>query len=482
VDLVLSVDSLPAATLLAMLEPLEDVEGILDGQMEFRGPPRDLRPSGALRLSGGALSLPEIGLRPRGIEAEFTVEPDGVVRVTAEARSAGTAHVEGTVDLSDLTDPGFDLQIDASGFQAVDRRDLEARIGGTVNLAGSYTRPRITGSVRVEQGEMFLEEFARTAEVVDLTDPAFFDVVDTTLVAVRPVLEAAQNPFLQNLRVDVDLGIQRDFWLRSREMNVEILGDLIVAFDRARTEILLVGTLEANRGNYVAFGRQFQVRGGTVEFVGTPGVNPSLNIEAVNRLRREGGEPLDIVASVQGTLMNPRISLTSDAQPPIAQSDLISYLIFGRPAYALGSGETSVLEGAAGAGVSAVTGTIATQLSQVLARQIGLDFFTITQAQQTDGAGLAPSLGGTFAGTQIEVGQYLRENLFLALVLRPLRGIGGTQANLPGARLEWRFSDTWTMEGFVEDRFGRQGVISFGEAGLRVSRIFGVELYREWGY
>jgi hypothetical protein len=482
VDLVLSVDSLPAATLLAMLDVLEEVEGVLNGEMELRGPPGNLRPSGSLRLSGGALSLPEIGLHPRGIEADFTVEPDGVIRVDAQARARGTARVQGTVDLSDLTDPVFDLRVDASGFQAVERRDLEARVGGQVNLSGSFTRPRVTGNVRVEQGVIFLEEFARTAEVVDLSDPSFFDVVDTTLVAVRPVVEAAQNPFLQNLRVDVDLSLQRDFWLRSREINVEMGGDLIVAFDRAQRDILLVGMLEATRGNYVAFGRQFQVREGMVEFVGTPGVNPTLAIEAVHRLRREGGEPLEIIASVGGTLLNPRVSLSSQAQPPIAQSDLISYLIFGRPSYALGSGETSVLEGAAGAGVSAVTGTIATQLSQVLARQIGLDFFTITQAQESDVGGLPPTVGSAFAGTQVEVGQYLRENLFLALVLRPLRGIGGTQAQLPGARLEWRFSDTWTMEGYVEDRFGRQGVFTFGQAGLQVSRIFGIELYREWGY
>lgn len=482
VNLVLTVDSLPAATLLAMLDVLEEVEGVLDGEIELRGSPRNLRPSGSLRLSGGALSLPEIGLHPRGIEADFTVEPDGVVQVDAQARARGTARVQGTVDLSDLTDPAFNLQVDALGFQAVERRDLEARVGGQVNLSGSFTRPRVTGNVRVEEGIIFLEEFARTAEVVDLSDPSFFDVVDTTLVAVRPVVEAAQNPFLQNLRVDVDLSIQRDFWLRSREINVEMGGDLIVAFDRARRDILLVGMLEATRGSYVAFGRQFQVREGMVEFVGTPGVNPSLDIEAVHRLRREGGEPLDIIASVGGTLLSPRVSLSSEAQPPIAQSDLISYLIFGRPAYALGSGETSVLEGAAGAGVSAVTGTIATQLSQVLARQIGLDFFTITQAQESDVGGLPATMGSAFADTQVEVGQYLRENLFLALVLRPLRGIGRTQVQLPGARVEWRFSDTWTMEGYVEDRFGRQGVYTFGEAGFQVSRILGIELYREWGY
>ncbi len=482
-DMTLRFQEFPAATAVAFLEVLEEVQGTLDGEVHLRGSPRDLHPTGAVTLRGGALSLPELGLSPTGIVADLILRDDQTLEVTAEARARGTARISGTMGVADPMNPTFDLQIAASGFQAVDRRDLTARIGGEVTLTGSYDRPRVGGQVRVEQGAMFLEEFARTAEVIDLTDPAFFDVVDTTLVRVRPVVEAAQNPFLQNLRVDVDLSLQRDFWLRSREMNVEIGGDLIVTFDRRDREVLLVGGLEAIRGSYSAFGRQFQVEGGTVEFAGTPGINPSLDIRAVNRLRRQGGEPLNIIAQVEGTLMNLRIGLSSDAQPPIAESDLISYLIFGRPSYALASGETSILQGAAGAGVSVGIGTLATQLGSVVAQQIGVDYFTITQTQEATGIQSAPGLAGTFADTQIEVGQYVGENLFLALVLRPLTGLGGgARTQFPGARLEWRFTDSWSAEGFVEDRFAREGASGFGELGIRLSKVFGLSLYREWGY
>ncbi|TVP56267.1 MAG: translocation/assembly module TamB [Gemmatimonadales bacterium] len=481
VDVTLEIDALPAATLLGFVEGLEEIEGVFDGRIQLSGQPRDLRPSGSLHLAGGAMSLPEIGLRPREIEADFELTTDGVVTVSAQARSRGLAQVRGTIDLNDITDPGFDLRITASGFQATERRDLEARVGGEVTLTGRFQAPRIGGRVRVEQGVMFLEEFARTAEVVDLTDPAIFDVVDTTLVADRPAVEAAQNPFLNNLVVNVDLTIQRDFWLRSREMNVEIGGDLIVTFDRPKREILLVGSLEAIRGNYNVLGRQFQVQEGNVEFVGTPGINPTLDFRAVHRLRREGQEPLNIIAVVEGPLLALRIGLESEAQPPIAESDLISYLLFGRPSFALGSGEASALQGAAGAGVSVGIGTLAGQLSSVVAQQIGIDYFAITQTRDAGGAAMG-GFGSAFADTQIEVGQYLAQDLFLAMVLRPLGGMGGGQAQIPGARLEWRFTDTWTFEAFVEDRFGREGVYSFGDAGLQLTRIFGLELYREWGY
>ncbi len=483
VDLTLVVDSLPAATALAFLEALEEVEGSLDGTIQLRGTPRELRPSGELRLRDGGLSLPELGVFTTGISADMRLREDRVVEVEGSARARGTAQVSGTISLEELTDPVFDLSISASGFQAVERRDLTSRVGGEVTLTGSFTAPRVGGTVRVEQGSIFLEEIARTAEVIDLTDPAFFDVVDTTLVAVRPVVEAAQNPFIQNLRVDVDLDIQRDFWLRSREMDVEMGGELIVTFDRPARELLLLGSLEATRGAYTAFGRQFQVVEGTIEFVGTPGINPSLTIEAVNRLRREGGEPLNIIAQVEGTLISPEVRLSTDAQPPIAESDLISYLIFGRPSYALASGETSVLQGAAGAGVSVGIGTLATQLGSVVAQQFGVDYFLITQSQEGGGLQTDSGFGGTFADTQIEVGQYVGQDLFLALVLRPLTGLGTrSQTQLPGARLEWRFTDTWTMEGFVEDRFAREGVSGFGELGIRLSKVVGLSIFREWGY
>lgn len=481
VDLLVEIDDLPAATVLGPLEVLEDVSGVLEGRIELRGDPTSLEPSGSLRLAGGRFALPEIGLTLSNLEATFTVTPDGQVAVDAQGRSVGPVRLTGSLDLSTLADPGFDLEVQADGFQAVNRRDLEGRVTGTVFLTGRYSAPRVTGGIRVDQANIFLEEFARMADVVDLTDPLFFErafLDDAAAEALRPVLEATRNPFLDNLRVDADLSLPRDVWLRSREMNVEIGGDLIVTFDRRAREILLVGSVAALRGNYNAFGRQFQVRSGTVDFVGTPGINPALSIEAVHRLRQQGGEPLDIVAELEGTLLTPRISLRSDAAVDISESDLISYLIFGRPSYALGSAETRMLGDAA---ISAGIGAAAGQLSSLLGQQFGLDFFAITQAQDS-GAGLGALSSEGLVDTQVELGQYLTENIFLALVLRPLRGIGGSQAQIPGARLEWQFTDLWTFNAYVEDRFGREGVYTFGEAGLRVNRIFGLELFREWGY
>lgn len=478
VSLRLDVFRLPAATLLSPLEVLEDVAGWIDGEIRVDGTPADLRPSGVLRIRDGGFALADLGIAPDQLEGQFTLLPDRRIQIDARARSVGEVFLRGEVNLADLADPTFDLEMTAQGLQAVDRRDLEGRVTGTVRLMGQYTAPRVTGGIRVDQANLFLEEFVRTAEVVDLSDPAFLEAVDTTLVAARSVLQAAQNPFVENLRVDANLAMPRDVWLRSREMNVEIGGNLVMAFDRRDREIVLVGTVGALRGSYNAFGRTFQVRSGVVDFQGTPGINPNLSIEAVHRLRQQGGEPLDIVARLEGTLLAPRISLTSDGTVSIAESDLISYLLFGRPSYALASAETRILGDAA---VSAGIGAAAGQLSSILGQQIGLDYFAITQAQDA-GPGLGALSSAGLVDTQVELGQYLTDNLFLALSLRPLRGIGGSQAQIPGARVEWQLTDAWTFNAFLEDRFGRQGGASFVDQGLRINRVFGLEIFREWGY
>jgi hypothetical protein len=117
----------------------------------------------------------------------------------------------------------------------------------------------------------------------------------------------------------------------------------------------------------------------------------------------------------------------------------------------------------------------------VVAREIGLDYFTITQDQEGMGIESLAGLSNSFVGTKIEMGQYVSEDIFLAFVLRPISGVG-SGSRLPGARLEWKFADDWSLEGFVEDRFAREGASGFGELGLKLSKVLGVSLFREWGY
>ncbi len=388
VSLVAQVDSFPASIPLAVVPVLEEVEGTVSGQFRLDGTSKDLEPSGELRLRNGSVLLSALGVRYQDVEADFGLNPDARVDVKGRARARGLVEVDGTVTLDPVSNPSLDLNFQARNFLAAARRDVEARVSGEIRVQERYRRPRVEGSLTVNEGVLMVEEFARSAEVVDLSDPLFTDVLEDE-ESLRPVLRANQNPFLQNLMLDVEVAMNRGSWLRGRDLNVEMSGDVRVFWDRTQRDLALVGELEAVRGVYTALGRQFEVQSGSVSFQGTPGVNPNLDIQALHRLTTAENTRLDIIANVGGTLLSPRVSLSSNSPVPIAESDLVSYLIFGRPSYALGSAQNRRVQGAAGtllgaaggAGANFALGTISSRIGSVVARDTPLDYLAISQGE-----------------------------------------------------------------------------------------------------
>jgi translocation and assembly module TamB len=480
VDVRVSADSLDLGVALGYLPFLTEVDGVVSGEFFIGGSLEEPEPSGVVRISEGAWSLDLLGVRHTSVEGTLALQPDGRVEVSLAAQAAaaaGSSTVSGEVNLNPLRDAGLALTIAFQNFEVVNRLDVQGRVSGEVRLGGTYQRPLLEGSLSVNQGTLYLEEFARSAEIVDLTDPRIFDVVDTTALSSRPLIAGIRNPFLQSLRVNVDLAVPRDTWLRSEDANVEIGGNLTVSYDRQSRDIVMVGDLQALRGQYTVLGRRFDVSEGTVSFIGTPGINPSLNIQAVSRLRRVGGDPLEVIATVTGNLTQPRVILSTDEQG-IAESDLVSYLIFGRPSSELATGQSALLQGATEAGVTLLSGALSTQLGAAVAQRIGVDYLSITQAGDFS-SGLDPAL----AGTQVEIGQYLRDDVFIVFILRPLAGQASTGTDFfGGARLEIALSDNYNVQAFWEDRFLRGRVGGFGELGVQASEVVGVFIFRERGY
>jgi translocation and assembly module TamB len=262
-------------------------------------------------------------------------------------------------------------------------------------------------------------------------------------------------------------------------MDVEIAGDLEASFDRPRREIVLRGNLQAVRGTYNQFGRQFAIQTGTLVFPGTPGIDPSLSITAAYRLRREDAAPLAIIATVEGTLQDPQVRLSSESQPPIPESDLISYLLFGRPSFALAGDDQRLVNEALTGVVSYGVSQLGTQVSQSL----GVDYLSISQDQTLDASPIgAGFFRDQFRNTQIEMGRYIGEDVFASVAIRPLDSRSSRMGvQLPSLRLEWTFAEFWSLEGFIEDRL-RQGSAGFTEIGAQPNRTQGFSIFREWGY
>jgi hypothetical protein len=500
----IAADSLPPALVLGLVDGFSNARGRIDGTVDLRGTTLDPALSGGFSLRAAAADWAVTGLGYRDVNGTFVLESDRLlgVHLTATAvdprvrgtralgtQNGGTGTISGRLDLSRLSDPGFDLRLVADRTYAARRRDVEATVSGTILLGGRYTRPEVGGSLRVDQGALYIDEIYRQYLIVgQLDDPGLLSIVDTSLVAVRPLLASSQNPFLRNLEVrNLDVEVGSESWLRSRDMDVEVTGNLNVTFDRRKEDLRLTGLLNVQRGTYTLYypplqSRRFQVRQGTVEFPGTPGLDPNLSITAAYRTRAQG-EPLDVLAVVGGTLQSPRVRLTSAAQPPISESDLASYLFFGVPTWEVagaGGPGAADMRAMTGLGVRALAPSVLGYASsglQTLVQNAGLlDYVSLTASEATTAQRSSAGLTEFLSGTQLELGRYIGSRLFVGYSQRFTNG-----NNQPAVRMEWRFLPEFSLEMFAEDRFARTP-----NTGLRfdseMKRVFGFSLFREWGF
>jgi hypothetical protein len=142
-------------------------------------------------------------------------------------------------------------------------------------------------------------------------------------------------------------------WLRSKEANIKLGGSLSVTRalddresgrstlarddqgDNQRYALALSGSLSADRGTYaLALGpvqRQFQVQAGRITFFGTPDFNPEIDVTALYNVKQTKRADITVQARIFGNFYPaPTLSLTSN-DPSIGSSDLVSYLVAGRP-------------------------------------------------------------------------------------------------------------------------------------------------------
>jgi translocation and assembly module TamB len=441
-------DSIPLESLPSFTTAVSDIRGRVAGTLSLRGTRAEPRVQGVVNLDLGALRVVQPGLALTDIAGSLHVEGDSAVVDSLVARSGGgPIRVTGGLDLETLTQPGFDLRATAQDAILLDNQ--YGRLAGNADLAirGPWTGTRVTGDLEVLHGVINAPETGAPRRI-DVDAPSVRTLGDTAALAL-----VATNPLLANLRVDVGVRIQPDTWVRNTQANVEIYtpkeaGALTIHMNRAAQALTLEGTVNTDRGEYTFAGRRIRLTHGAVVFRNETPFNPILQLTAEQEVRLATRPAFDIQLLVGGTLRAPRLVLESNAQPPIAESDLLSYFAFGEPTSSLlqpetggsvagGSGAGGAVLGPLGAmatqqlGATAV-GTVVDQLELQTRQAFGLDVFNITPAP------IPPELAvqgylNVFRGAQFEAGKYLTNRWFVA-------GQGRTAAVLPGLQVQYRTS------------------------------------------
>lgn len=514
-------DSVDLALVEALSTKFRRATGRLGLDLTLSGQPDRPHVGGRATIRDGAIELPDVGVRLAEVDGEIGVDAasDSLftrMRWTSPA-SNGRASLQGSVIFRDIGNPRLDLRLDAAGFRAVDKRGLARLDVSTgpsgLTLAGTPAQAVLSGAVRVDRGTIYIPELVRK-QVVDLSLSDFAQLYDTSDARNKSLMPQPPGAFIEHLRLDgVSVRLGDEVWLRSREASIKLGGSLNVTrarndrvsarsnlardarTDSARYSLALAGSLSADRGTYTldltAVQREFQVQSGRITFFGTPDFNPEIDVTALYQVKQANRSDVGVRARIHGNFFpQPALELSStDAY--LSPSDLVSYLVTGRPSFELVEQNAATQRA-----FQFLLPTAGAYVSRVLRDQLGefVDLFQIQSGAVSDQpASTAASTNSQFrsflSSTRLGGEKQISDRLFLSFSTG-LCQLGGTSDDASQQGLNGFVS---AIEGKLEYRFpllapdrlalraGREPAASALRCGAGNVRGF-VATPQQWGF
>ncbi len=473
--------------------------------------------SGSVSVTNGEATIDQLGIRLRGIHVDLGLfghaDSLAVRRFVAWSgvSPADSVSLSGHVAYRQFSDPFLNLRLDARQFYAIDKRTI-ARLNISteregLTMRGPLSNASVAGGVFVDRGVVFLPDpELQRKQNVDIRS----QFVDTASRR-QAVLLDTRSRFLETIALDgVRVTLGDEVSLRSPDADIRLTGSVNVrsvesripslaigGVDTAAYQIVLDGTLRADRGSYTlklleAFRRDFTVQnGGTIVFYPYADLPAELNVSALHVVKRANQSDLRIRVRLTGPVSSPVIALESGENYSISQTDMVSYLVFGVPSFALGDRETNTLQLA----LQNVIPSLQAALSTQLGRRFGNVNLQVTPGavdySNSESAGKA--LGNMLYTTRVGGEVQITENMFASLStgLCQLGGNTGADgsdlANITrglSGKLEFRFNPSTALKAGREPEASALncGKTPTGRAFIPTPSQWGLSLFKSWRF
>lgn len=423
-------DGLSLAFLELFSREVKEVRGTVSMDVSVTGPVHALSPSGPIRLQQGNVYIKKLEQAFSDINVALQLEAQRLTLSEFSIRGGdGEFTGNGFIALKQYQLEDLDLTFDAKRFRVISTREYHAALSGQLRCSGSLEQPVISGDLSV------VDTTLRPNIALLKGGPA---AADPTITVVRTVEELsppspetaeekekrdknstiARDGFYEKLRLDVGVTIPRDTWVHMEEGSIELRGQ-VRARKAPHDELVMIGSVETVRGWVAVQGRKFQLERGAVTFSGGTPIDPDLDIIARYTLP---DYLVDVV--IDGTIASPTVAFKSD--PALEQADILSLLVFGKPANALSDRQKTSLQSQA---VQALVGTVATDLRQALAEQLGIE-------------NLELDVGDDPSQSKVGIGKYVAPGVFVSTSQQ----LGGGSGQGRDVTIEYQLNDNWQLK------------------------------------
>jgi len=374
--------------LLPLLVPqVEKPQGTVDAFLTIGGTLTQPLLNGKLQIKQVAIDLPQQGLAIKDFNLAIVADGQKNVQIDASLRSGeGWLKLAGMVQLLSATDWKTQLQLDGERLEVINIPVAWALASPKINITVTPGQVDVTGNLLIPE-----------AVITPLKAPSGAIVVspDVTIVNSQTSPEEQQFPEKWAISSQVRVTLGEKVTVKGAGFGGR-LGGSLVASNKPRQVTTGNGELRILEGFYKAYGQNLQIRQGKIIFAGNPIENPALDILAFRQVKQPLDDAITAGVAIQGNAQSPQLSLYS--QPSMDQSNILSYLLLGKPVAQIAGNESQILLNALssmpfGQGEG---GTI-----EQIRQDLGLDTMEIS------------SEGGVEAAALV-VGKYLSPQLYIS--------------------------------------------------------------------
>lgn len=280
---------------------------------------------GKMALEGGVINIPDAGISLKTLE--LSVAGDGTTNrvVLAVASGEGRVEAKGVVEQNPEKQWQADLAIKGENFEGVDLTEYKAVISPDLRFVYGADGAALSGTLTVPMAHIAPVGFQGSVSSSQ----------DVVLVDSNGEEKKGGLPLSLDLVVVLGDEVKVDaFGLRgSLDGQLEI--------DQVPGQAITgIGNLKLHEGTFAISGSTLKISRGLVFYQGGSIEDPGLDVRASKKV-----EDMVVGAQVTGTVSQMEMNLFSD--PPMDDSDILSYLLVGHDMSASNEKEGSMLGAAA---------------------------------------------------------------------------------------------------------------------------------------
>ena len=397
-------------SLVSYIPALEKLSGRMGTSTKLAGTLSRPEISGTGVWTDGSLQLKAWPHAAQNIHLEW--QGDGqqiVIRNTSLDILGGRATASGNIKLGIDRFPEISLHAAAQQIEIPEIYGITGNGSGQFDLNLKAQETKLGGTFQFTRLAMNLGEFesdlARNIQVVG-------DETDKSIVEIGTAQRQRREPSPSQVAMDLELKTPSSgTWVKGKGLEAEVTGAVRLKKDGSGP-LKVFGSLRSVRGTYTFQGHRLVIVEGELAFLGVTEPIPTVQV-----LGQKSVQGVTIQVRVTGPLSQPKLLLSSI--PTMNQVDILSYLLYGRPATQLSSKENQGLQQNAAV-------FFGSEASREFKRLLGNsplapDVLQLSNSQQ----------GG---GGVVEIGKYITPDLYVTYEK------GLTSAQGDQIQMEYRFN------------------------------------------